>query len=286
MYFHSNPIEKRAHKKSRNGCAACKVRRVKCDEAKPVCRKCSIHFSNIKACDYGSIPAIDKKSSSKKTTGSSPLKNDIQVGSRRRCNPTSTKVPGVAEALVDPENVLSITIPYQCSNLGGKIDPFSVLPEESSPRVHFLIHHWTNTLAFVPTKIHSQYCTNPIWITAAIANPSLFNLTLFACAVHEAGLRGSKESPESIFYKAETIRILNECLDDPELALADETLAAVLLLTHIVSIIGEPIEVETHINGLQQMINLRGGIQNYTLGGVFLHMLCTYVPFRQLTKHY
>jgi hypothetical protein len=29
MYFHSNPIEKRAHRKSRNGCAACKARRVK-----------------------------------------------------------------------------------------------------------------------------------------------------------------------------------------------------------------------------------------------------------------
>ncbi len=83
-------------------------------------------------------------------------------------------------------------------------------------------------------QIHSQYCTNPIWISAAIASPSLFNLTLFTCAVHEAGLRGKKESSESIYYKVETIRILNECLDDPQLALADETLAAVLLLTHIV----------------------------------------------------
>jgi len=86
----------------------------------------------------------------------------------------------------------------------------------------------------IRTKIHSQYCTNPIWISAAIANPSLFNLTLFACAIHEAALRGNRESPESIYYKTETIRILNDCLDDPELALADETLAAVLLLTHIV----------------------------------------------------
>jgi hypothetical protein len=83
-------------------------------------------------------------------------------------------------------------------------------------------------------KIHSQYCTNPIWLSAAIANPSLFNITLFACSIHEAGLRGQKESSESIFYKTETIRNLNGCLDDPDLALADETLASVLLLTHIV----------------------------------------------------
>ncbi|PMD40017.1 hypothetical protein L207DRAFT_35816 [Hyaloscypha variabilis F] len=280
MYFHSNPIEKRAHRKSRNGCAACKARRVKCDEAKPVCGKCSIHFSNIKACDYGLAPTINKKSSYKKTTGTSPLQNDA----RHRGIPVPTKVSRVTQATIEPESVFSIA-PYQCSTLDGKIDPFSVLPEASSPRVHFLIHHWTSTLAFVPTKIHSQYCTNPIWISAAIANPSLFNLTLFTCAVHEAGLRGKKESSESIYYKAETIRNLNECLDDPQLALADETLAAVLLLTHIVSIIGEPIEVETHINGLQQMINLRGGIQNYTLGGVFLHMLCTYVSVSSCQHH-
>lgn len=44
------------------------------------------------------------------------------------------------------------------------------------------------------------------------------------------------------------------------------------------AIIGEPIEVETHSKGLQQMINLRGGIENYVLDGVFLHMLCTYGP--------
>ncbi|KAL1584426.1 hypothetical protein WHR41_06348 [Cladosporium halotolerans] len=31
---------RRAHKKSRRGCAGCKLRRVKCDESKPACAKC------------------------------------------------------------------------------------------------------------------------------------------------------------------------------------------------------------------------------------------------------
>lgn len=31
---------RRSHKKSRRGCAGCKHRRVKCDEAKPCCKKC------------------------------------------------------------------------------------------------------------------------------------------------------------------------------------------------------------------------------------------------------
>lgn len=67
-----------------------------------------------------------------------------------------------------------------------------------------------------------------------MANPALFNITLFACSIHEASLYGQKESPDSLFYKAQTIRGLNKALDDPMLALADETLATVLLLTHII----------------------------------------------------
>ncbi len=90
------------------------------------------------------------------------------------------------------------------------------------------------TLALVPTQIHSQYCTNPTWLSAAIANRSLINVTLFASSIHDAGLCGQKESPESFYYKSQTIRGLNEALEDPALALADETLATVLLLTHIV----------------------------------------------------
>lgn len=134
--------------------------------------------------------------------------------------------------------------------MAGKIDPFQVLPAESTPRVHALMHHCTScamkhllllisslgntTLALFPTRIHSQYCTNPLWLSAAIANPTLFNTTLYVAAVHDAGLRGCRDTVESLFYKAQTIRVLNEALRNPAQAVNDETLSAVLLLTHIV----------------------------------------------------
>ena len=69
MYTHNNPVAHRKHKKSTTGCKACKARKVKvqnlnpniarsvvtmmqCDEKRPVCGKCAVHFSNIKSCDY------------------------------------------------------------------------------------------------------------------------------------------------------------------------------------------------------------------------------------------
>ncbi|KAI0514671.1 hypothetical protein F5B22DRAFT_647428 [Xylaria bambusicola] len=46
------PIRKRkAHRKSRNGCANCKLRGIKCDETKPCCRRCDAF--NVVCC-YGS----------------------------------------------------------------------------------------------------------------------------------------------------------------------------------------------------------------------------------------
>jgi hypothetical protein len=90
-----------------------------------------------------------------------------------------------------------------------------------------------NTLALFPTKIHSQYCTNPTWLSSAIANPALFNTTLYVCSVHIDALKGRRQSAESLSYKCKTIKVLNEMLRDTSKATSDETISAVLLLGNI-----------------------------------------------------
>ncbi|KAF8849152.1 hypothetical protein BDZ45DRAFT_245977 [Acephala macrosclerotiorum] len=42
----------RAHKKSKNGCNTCKLRKVKCDEHRPVCHNCSRRCADLIACDF------------------------------------------------------------------------------------------------------------------------------------------------------------------------------------------------------------------------------------------
>ncbi|GKZ65537.1 hypothetical protein AnigIFM50267_009303 [Aspergillus niger] len=44
-------VQRKAHFKSRNGCAACKQKRVKCDEVKPICGKCAAKGTTA-ACLY------------------------------------------------------------------------------------------------------------------------------------------------------------------------------------------------------------------------------------------
>ncbi|KAH6709272.1 hypothetical protein BKA61DRAFT_116775 [Leptodontidium sp. MPI-SDFR-AT-0119] len=287
MYIHSNPVPQRAHKKSTTGCKACKVRKVKCDEQKPVCRRCQVHFKNITSCDYESSrpskrseppaavqfvateptePTLNKLSLRASSRSLDISSENAQRGLTLICLQNSGSKPDCCTCPCHhPEftNLLLDAVFGVCRIC----DPFSVLPAKSTPRVHALMHHWTTTLALFPTQIHSQYCTNPTWLSAAIANPTLFNTTLYVASVHDAGLHGCRDTVESLFYKAQTIQVLNEALRNPAQAVSDETLSAVLLLTHIVSIIGEPEEVETHLNGLRQMINLRGGIQTFSVAG-------------------
>ena len=49
---------RKPHKKSKSGCAACKSKRVKCDEKKPVCVRCQRSGA---VCRYGDYPAPTDK---------------------------------------------------------------------------------------------------------------------------------------------------------------------------------------------------------------------------------
>ncbi|KAF6804628.1 C6 finger domain-containing protein [Colletotrichum musicola] len=70
--------KRRAHKKSRRGCGNCKLRRVKCDETKPRCEKCTAYGVT---CSYG--PASDAALSVEVS-----FKIDLAIGTTR---PVSTQ---------------------------------------------------------------------------------------------------------------------------------------------------------------------------------------------------
>ncbi|KAF6822137.1 C6 zinc finger domain-containing protein [Colletotrichum plurivorum] len=62
-------VPKRTHKKSRLGCANCKLRKVKCDEGRPSCRACRMRRTK---CEYGPVaPRRSPPMSSASSTASS-----------------------------------------------------------------------------------------------------------------------------------------------------------------------------------------------------------------------
>ncbi|KAI1306185.1 hypothetical protein F5Y03DRAFT_384279 [Xylaria venustula] len=50
-------------RKSRHGCQTCKRRKIKCDEARPVCGNCARRYYDVERCDYPSPPASRQRQS-------------------------------------------------------------------------------------------------------------------------------------------------------------------------------------------------------------------------------
>ncbi|KAH6671425.1 hypothetical protein B0J14DRAFT_95268 [Halenospora varia] len=339
-YIHSNSIVRRYHKKSRTGCRACKERRVKCDEQKPVCGKCAVHFSNITKCDYGppsqvvksrriipiaplptsegskdpgpmnqktkswpnalqptrpvenahtSVPAKNHGASETRHMSSPKVQEGLLIhgGPRGGCpfhhadfndvvlNPLGDcglcdNLPQASDPTDNHQTILSDE-----QLLSGKVDPFASTPIPSSPQVQALMYYWVNTFSYFPTSIHSEYCTNTYWLSTAMTNPALFSITLYVSSLHMCGLQRRKESYENLYYKVQTTRLLNEVIRNPETAVSDETISTIMFVALVISVTGELEEVQPHIKGLKQMVKMRGGIRDFTLHSILMHMLCT-----------
>lgn len=75
-----------------------------------------------------------------------------------------------------------------------------------------------------------------VWFPLDLSNAASFNAIMAHSAAHLARMQGSKTSTEALKYKAEAVRIVMLWMNDPEKALSDEVLAAVIrLLTYAVS---------------------------------------------------
>lgn len=77
-------VPKRTHKKSRFGCANCKLRKVKCDEGRPACRACKMRRTK---CEYGAV---------------APRRSPPQSSASSAVDPTASTAPSECEIVPRP----------------------------------------------------------------------------------------------------------------------------------------------------------------------------------------
>ncbi len=72
-----------------------------------------------------------------------------------------------------------------------------------------------------------------VWFPLDVSNAASFNVVLAHSAAHIARMHGYTTSNEALKFKMEAIRIVASWMDDPQQALSDEVIAAVIrLLTY------------------------------------------------------
>lgn len=108
-------------------------------------------------------------------------------------------------------------------------------------------------------------------VSSAVVRPSTFHhisddaaylhSILWATQAYMDWLRGRPQSRAAIFHEGKTISILQTRLNDREQATSDITLLVVSSLVITATIIGNHDLAATHMQGLQKMVGLRGGIK-------------------------
>ncbi|KAL9066788.1 MAG: hypothetical protein Q9157_007027, partial [Trypethelium eluteriae] len=150
------------------------------------------------------------------------------------------------------------------SSIGDeRLDPFETHPPSQEVDVDHLMKHYFSSLVFNMFPYYPSPGKNPqteyyaplIW-----TDPILFNVTLQLSAFHLEKLYG-RGNEQSTRLQAESIRLLRERVENnPETCSCDQTISAVAGLTAIEHAKGNMRMVQMHMDGLNRMIIVRGGL--------------------------
>ncbi|KAH6876537.1 fungal-specific transcription factor domain-containing protein [Thelonectria olida] len=146
----------------------------------------------------------------------------------------------------------------------SRLDPFDKFPIKLTSQHHKLLHHWLSTYATMMFEDAYGPGFNPmrdVWFPLDLSNAASFNAIMAHSAAHLARMQGFTQSKEALRFKTEAVRIVQLWMNDPELALGDDVLAAVLRLLTYERYWGTEAEWRVHHNGLLNLIRARGGIE-------------------------
>lgn len=180
----------------------------------------------------------------------------------------------------------------------GRIDPFSSLPmdETSNYAQELLDHAVTYTLPGLWPDDAPPGEVNPLskaWFTSSLRMPLLFHALIYSGSNHLDYMRHSAiypNAPKPLSHKLIVIQKLNAALSDPNLALRDEVILAILILASQEVFIGKkgkrnpfnsPLQslgwlnvygnfkfVPQHTKAVADIIIMRGGLETLELHGL------------------
>ncbi|KAJ5116021.1 hypothetical protein N7456_000369 [Penicillium angulare] len=196
--------------------------------------------------------------------GSSPVRHRNSDGNKsphREAGNKKPQQPGIPTQLV-------CGMSYALSS--SRPDPFQTCPVHLTSQHQKLLYHWISTHAammFEDLEVTEFNPMRDVWFPLDLSNASSFNCVMAHSAAHLAHLYGGTpprrgtNSSDALSYKIEALRILRLWLSDPETELCDDAFAAVVRLLTFERYWGTVKDWKTHRDGLQRMINAKGGVE-------------------------
>jgi hypothetical protein len=109
--------------------------------------------------------------------------------------------------------------------------------------------------------------------------PLLAYLGIFstACYLVEAQRLSPEHAALALGYKTRSLHLLNETLSDPRLAISNETIGAVVIIIFTEWCWNSQQVVKQHMEGLVQILKLKGGVDELGPGHCLREMILVYV---------
>ncbi|CAD6448455.1 beb1b999-0530-4624-af24-c03827c23f95 [Sclerotinia trifoliorum] len=219
-----------------------------------------------------------------------PLRRDLKqdnkidgLPSARPCY-ASTRAAGAVAAILFSKHTTTYDIEFQASleprlrsDFVGGFDAFSVLPDTTGdplPKSTLLEYFIRQLGSWVASCEDGPPVGRPAfsWLKLALHHPPLFYATLLGAAVH-LDRKQPIDKRTLIWYKIETMRLANEKMNIPNEGATDQMLIVVLILLYFNVGDGDGEEYEMHLRGINQMLIMRGGVENLGMRGIIKNWL-------------
>ncbi|KAE9371808.1 hypothetical protein N431DRAFT_377823, partial [Stipitochalara longipes BDJ] len=163
---------------------------------------------------------------------------------------------------------LSLTIGDPRDRLGsGAQNPFANFAIPAAPYIDELLRYWLTHLgsAFCtiegPTKATNSALD--VFLPLVIGNAAMFHALLaVSSSLIDSSYGRKTPSTRTLEHMGKVITLVSETLNDARHATSDEILLTICLMTASHCIFKDYSNHELHVNGMHQIILLRGGIEN------------------------
>ncbi|KAK4499073.1 hypothetical protein PRZ48_009585 [Zasmidium cellare] len=154
------------------------------------------------------------------------------------------------------------TVLDQSAYVGAStIDPFKALPAGFDEHQDLLLYfqHRIGPI-LLPDDAHQPDTSwSTKWLRKAVTSPLMLSATCSHAAAFFDDVQGQPFSPRALQFQNQTIRLLNEALEE---GVGDEAIGSVLMLVANTIITGSSNEMQTHMLALDRMVSMRGGREN------------------------
>lgn len=161
--------------------------------------------------------------------------------------------------------------------IGGlRFDPFRSYPIPWTSALPCLIDHYLQHMAVDIPALDGPRDTGLLrksWFPFIMTQEAPFAVVLLISASHKATVCGQMASVDLLQLRVQAVKCLQRALDDRQACTSDHVIAAVAKFASYEAMYGERQSYEAHMQGLQRLIHMRGGIGELGLHGLLARMI-------------